>query len=127
MELPFISIVIPTRRSREVLRQCLDSLEKQTYPKEKIEVVLVSSSPLEIHTSLLTRVVTVGSETGYAEARNKGVAEAKGEVLAFLDDDCAAPQDWLAEAVLLFQSDEKISLVGGMYDLATGRVEFFPQ
>jgi glycosyltransferase involved in cell wall biosynthesis len=92
----------------------LDSLRVQDYGKENFEVILVSPKPIvNFGTGLFVKTVQVGSETGYADARNKGVAEAKGEIFAFIDDDCIAPTQWLSAAVRIFLKDQTVVAVGG--------------
>src|SRR5262245_30198167 len=96
-----VSIVIPTFRrperalvaARSALAQVCDAA---------FEVVLVDNDPagsaLEPLRALGDRRVTVIHEprAGVANARNSGLAAARGEMIAFLDDDETAPEHWLA-------------------------------
>lgn len=107
---PFVSIIIPTARGGEVLAKCLDSLEKQTYPKELFEVILISE-----HTKLSLKEdarLKILYGIDYANSRNKGAELAQGELLAFVDDDCIMPEDWMAKAVRYFD-DAEVAVVGG--------------
>jgi len=110
---PFISIIIPTWREGSVLRTCLDSLAKIDYPPEKMEVFLLSQEKLKVSEYSSARCILLEKGVGYAEARNIGVKEAKGDFVAFLDDDCIIPQDWLVKAFSLFERYPEFSLVGG--------------
>ena len=75
-ELPFVSIVVPSRPGSTVLDDCLDSLRALDYPADRHEVL-----------------VTDGSR-GANEARNAGVAAARGELVLFIDDDTIVPPGW---------------------------------
>jgi glycosyltransferase involved in cell wall biosynthesis len=50
---------------------------------------------------------------GLSHARNRAIAEARGEVLCFIDDDAIADRDWLAGHVRAYREDEQIVAVGG--------------
>jgi GT2 family glycosyltransferase len=62
---------------------------------------------------------------GLAHARNRGVSAARGEILAFTDDDCLVAPNWLAAIVAEFSSDLELAGIGGRvllydeHDLAT--------
>jgi len=120
--LKFVSVVIPTYNRKSLLKSCLDSLTLQTYPKSVYEVIVVDDGStdgteefireyaknLDINFSYLRQ-----ENGGPAKARNYGIRNAKGEFVAFTDDDCEADRDWLEEIVKGFTSEE-ISGVGGM-------------
>ena len=106
---PFVSIIIPTVRVNEILRQCLDSLAEQDYPKERFEIILVSKEKLSIET---TENTTSIHGVDFAHARNEGVKIAQGELVAFVDDDCIIPKDWISKAVPYFK-DAKVAVIGG--------------
>lgn len=118
--LPTISIVIPVRDRAEDLRNCLTSLQKLDYPDDLLEVVVVDDGSSdntpqvaqELGALLLESGVTGG---GPALARNKGAAAAGGEILAFIDSDCTAAENWLSDLLPAF-TDEKLAAVGGWVD-----------
>src|SRR3989338_8296072 len=110
---PFVSIIIPTWRDSAVLEKCLGSLSNLEYPRERFEAILLSQEDLAIGPKLFSlRTVKVEKGVGYAEARNRGAKVAKGDVIAFIDDDCVVPKGWLARGVRHF-ADSNVSLVGG--------------
>src|SRR5206468_97805 len=101
LELPTISVVVCafTEERLAVLTEALDSLRGQSYPAH--EIVLVIDHAPELLTEARERwtdvtVVPNREKQGLSGARNSGVAEASGEVVAFLDDDAIAAPDWLA-------------------------------
>jgi len=99
---PHISVVIPTLRRPKLLMRALDSVFAQTY--SQMDVVVVVDGPDEetvdtlrsISDPRLQVIVNERSLTA-AGARNAGVAIAKGEWIAFLDDD----DEWLPQKVSL--------------------------
>jgi glycosyltransferase involved in cell wall biosynthesis len=96
------SIVIPSYERRAQLAACLESLTHLDYPRDCFEVIVVddgSKTPLndavgrfraELNLTLLRQ-----ANAGPASARNRGAMEAKGNFLAFTDDDCSPAHDWL--------------------------------
>ncbi|HEV2790126.1 MAG TPA: glycosyltransferase, partial [Solirubrobacterales bacterium] len=98
---PTISVVICayTRERLGVLGDALASLRAQTLPPHEV-VLVIDHAPelLEEARGLWPDVEIVPNreQQGLSGARNSGVAEATGEVVAFLDDDAIARPDWLA-------------------------------
>jgi glycosyltransferase involved in cell wall biosynthesis len=99
---PFFSIIVPTFNRPFTLTHCLQSLERLDYPRDRFEVIVVddgSESAAETVVShfgnRLNATLITQTHSGPATARNKGAAHAKGEFLAFTDDDCTPAVDWL--------------------------------
>jgi len=96
------SVVIPTYNRMDVLPEVLEALEAQT-GAPTFEVVVVDDGSSdgtaqylnERHFEIPSRIV-VQDNRGPAAARNRGVAEARGERVAFLGDDTVPDPGWLA-------------------------------
>jgi glycosyltransferase involved in cell wall biosynthesis len=108
-DLPFFSIIIPTYERRAQLFLCLQALARLEYPIERFEVLVVddgSESPpgnvVEEFRDLLDLRVLNQKNSGPAAARNLGSLHARGEFLAFTDDDCQADPGWLRELACRF-------------------------
>lgn len=88
---PLVSVIVPTRNRPAMLRDALHSILNQTYQNREIVVVNDGGERVApVHQSM--RVIDMKTSVGPAAARNAAVAAAKGEVLAFLDDDdCYGP------------------------------------
>jgi glycosyltransferase involved in cell wall biosynthesis len=101
-----VSVVIPTYNRRSLLKEALESLLGQEYPRERYEVVVVDNSSTDgtdemVHEVQdrapgLIRYLRKENE-GPVVARNFGIEHARGELIAFTDSDCVASPRWLAE------------------------------
>jgi glycosyltransferase involved in cell wall biosynthesis len=105
---PFLSVVIPVYNDPGGLETTLSSLVRQTFSRERFEIVVVDNASADRTRSVATAfagrnpdLVRVADETevqsSYA-ARNRGVETADGEVLFFLDADMTAPPGLLEVA-----------------------------
>ena len=98
----FFSIIIPSYNRPQKIGACLESLSRLDYPRDRFEVIVVddgSKTSLQpVVASFLDQLdVTLLTQTnaGPAAARNAGAKKARGEFLAFMDDDCTPSPDWL--------------------------------
>jgi len=112
-EEPFVSIIIPTHNSEKTIEKCLESIFNINYPREKFEVILIDDS--SDSTPIIAQrfpVVLYTLKAKPGKKRNFGVKNAKGTIIAFIDDDCFVTKDWLYEIVRSFRSPD-IGSVGG--------------
>jgi glycosyltransferase involved in cell wall biosynthesis len=100
---PFVSVVVPTYDRPVSLGRCLAALADSVYPTDRFEVVVVddggSTSLAPVLDELCGRLAITLVEqrnAGPAAARNAGAARARGDLLAFTDDDCLPASDWLS-------------------------------
>jgi len=131
MTRPTVSVIIPTRNRQAQLLRCLDAVAAQTYPPARVEVVVVNDAStdgtrLAVETWRAARrlpspvrMVSLPRRRGAATARNAGIAASRGELLAFLDDDCLPRPDWLAQLTATL-TDRRVDGVGGRICLADG-------
>jgi len=105
----FFSIVIAS--ARKDIRECLDSLFRQDFPSENFEIIIVGEH-LDVLESGSLKTVLVNKRNA-AWQRNLGAREARGEVLAFIDDDAYVPPHWLSQAYQIFEERRDIAGLGG--------------
>jgi len=96
-----ISIVIPTFNEQKTIGECLKSLKNQTYKPIEITVVDDGSSDSTrniVEDSQNIKLLTQGHK-GPGQARNLGVANAKGEILVFVDADMTFDKNFIKDLV----------------------------
>ena len=103
-----ISVIVPVYNGEKVIEKCIDSLLKQTY--QEMEIILVNDGSIDNTDSICSSYrkkydcikYFLQKNQGPGAARNRGLKEAKGEYLAFVDAD-----DWLEPSFLIgFQFDK---------------------
>jgi cellulose synthase/poly-beta-1,6-N-acetylglucosamine synthase-like glycosyltransferase len=87
---PAVSVVVPTCGRPELLARCLEALSRQTLDARLFEIIVVDDSR---------------TRHGPAVARNRGWRRARGEIVAFTDDDTEPRPDWLASGLRAFRDD----------------------
>ena len=113
--MPSVSIIVPVYNNRTQLRQAVSSLLEQEIPELEVVVVDDGSTDGSADTvrDLPVRIVRQGN-FGPASARNSGLAEARGELIGFLDsDDLAAPHG-LGRLARRFDEEPDWLVAGGM-------------
>jgi GT2 family glycosyltransferase len=109
-----ISVVIPTLGRIESLKNTLHSLEEQTLPRERFEVIVVDNSRQGEAREVIENYIS-GSEInirychepvpGKSRAMKKGIREARGEFIAATDDDCLPSEGWLQATLDGFRNE----------------------
>ena len=95
---PDVSVVVPSVGRATRLAFLLEALQRQTLPADRFEVVVVRGrepgEPAGEVEALGAKVIE-SARAGPAVLRNKGIAAARGRLIAFTDDDCRPAPDWL--------------------------------
>lgn len=99
-EIPFVSVVIPAFNEEEMIAQCLDSIEKGDFPKERYQIIVVDNGSQD-RTREICRshgaIVLEDRDKKVSGLRNLGALHARGDLLAFVDADCIVAENWLSE------------------------------
>ncbi|MFP4082795.1 MAG: glycosyltransferase family 2 protein [Candidatus Aminicenantes bacterium] len=110
-----ISIIIPCYHSQSFIARCLRSLFSQS-TEEDFEILVVNSSQDETGEIVKknfpgVRFFQLEKRVYAGKARNIGIQKAKGDLVAFIDADCAASSDWLSR--MIFWHGKGFRVVGG--------------
>jgi GT2 family glycosyltransferase len=123
--LPKVSVIIPFKEDNDYIRETLDHLREVDYPD--FEVILLPDEPFDVsrftfHASRFTRrpepdggfhvqVIPTGP-VGPGHKRDLALPHARGDILAFIDDDSYPGRHWLKNAVHYFENP-KVAAIGG--------------
>ncbi|MGB3190501.1 MAG: glycosyltransferase [Limnoraphis sp.] len=117
----FVSVIIPVYNDTKRLKQCLQALEKQTYPPNKYEVIVVDNASEENVKDVVSQFVqarlTFENCPGSYVARNRGISVAQGEILAFTDADCIPKENWIETGCKHLLSLQKPGIVAGNIEI----------
>jgi glycosyltransferase involved in cell wall biosynthesis len=128
-----VSIIVSTYTPKRLpdIQRCLASLEKQT--RQPVEVLLVLDPKDELVKFYRERVpesvkIVVSCGVGLSHARNTGVKQAQGSIVAFIDDDASADPCWLENSLSNFENGDVMG-VGGFIsaDWETVRSRWLPE
>lgn len=124
---PLISVIMPVYNGEERLPKCLNSIRKQDYPQDRIEIIIVDDDSTDKTVEVAKKygcVVTRNGSHNPERGKSIGIEKASGEYLFFIDDDnILTKKDWLSKLVdavvsegcvggqaAWFQYDKKASL-----------------
>ncbi|HEY6637267.1 MAG TPA: glycosyltransferase [Solirubrobacterales bacterium] len=114
---PSVSVIVPVRDGESTIADCLDSILSTDYPADRREIVVVDNGSSDGTAALIrarpVRYLREGKR-GVSNARNRGIAESGGEILAFVDSDCLVEPQWLTELVRPFEDPEVGSVAGDL-------------
>ncbi|MFL5801502.1 MAG: glycosyltransferase family 2 protein [Roseiflexaceae bacterium] len=128
---PLATVAICTRNRAHLLNATIDSLLRQTY--RNMEVLLVDNAPSNDAAEQLVRArypcvrYVREDRPGLDRARNRAIAEARGEFVAYIDDDAVADPAWLAALLAAFDTPDVMCVTGLVVParLATPAQELF--
>jgi glycosyltransferase involved in cell wall biosynthesis len=113
----FVSVVVCTYNRKTLLRSCLASIYAQNYSRSHYEVIVVDGGSTDGTHGLCREFpkirFMVERKHGLAYARNKGAELARGDIVAYTDDDCIVDRHWLKNLVAGFQFSKNVVGVGG--------------
>jgi glycosyltransferase involved in cell wall biosynthesis len=94
-----ISVVIPFYNAAPYIEHCIRGLLAQEYPSDAFEILMVDNNSTDGSTEIVRRYPQVNllheSKQGAYAARNRGLAHARGDLIAFTDPDCVPHVGWL--------------------------------
>lgn len=115
----FISVIVATYNAENTIKKCIDSLLDLEF--ENYEIIVVDDASTDGSETVLQPYIDSGKiqvvynpeNVGPSIGRNRGVAAAKGNYIAFTDSDCIVHEDWLKELMAGFEKYPEAAQVGG--------------
>jgi len=120
-----LTVLVCTHNRADLLRGALESLERQSLARGLFEVLVVDNASTDSTSTVVAECAARAkidirsvreAELGLDAARNRGLREAAGQIVAFLDDDARARHDWAAEILKGFERHDA-PIQGGRVDL----------
>ena len=121
LECPLVSIIICAFSSKrfDMTVDCINSIFNNTYKNYEIILVIDGNERLkqkiEDRFKDVDEIIVIGNkkDSGPSIARNHGIEIANGNIIAFIDDDAVAPNDWLERIAKNFSDNQDIIVIGG--------------
>jgi GT2 family glycosyltransferase len=112
---PSVSVIIPTYNGARRIVNCLEALCTQVAGR-RAEIIVVDDGSVDNVAEVVSRYPGVRlisqSNAGPAAARNRGAAEASGDIILFTDDDCEPGVGWLESMLEPFSNSEVVGVKG---------------
>jgi GT2 family glycosyltransferase len=123
-EEPAVSVVVPFYGiDVSMLSKCVESLLDQDYPKDRVDIVIVDNNEIASLPGLMFEErCTIFHEPrpGSYAARNRGISESFGDIIAFTDSDCIPQRSWISAGVRALKESTRSVIVGGPIVFAFG-------
>lgn len=117
-EMPSMTVAVCTRDRTDDLRRCLEAIGLLDYPD--LHVLVIDNAPTTAATKRLLEqhfphvAYVMEPRPGLDWARNRAIHEARGDVIAFTDDDVVVDRDWAEAIGSAFAEDDKVMVVTGL-------------
>ena len=119
-----VTVAIPTYNRADFLRQTLAGIVAQQFPREHFEILVIDNNSTDHTAAVVAEFASAHpaprylceEKQGLDYGRNRAIAEARGEIIVFGDDDILMKPDWLAQMTVPLIADaptRKIGAVGG--------------
>jgi GT2 family glycosyltransferase len=118
-----VSVIVCTHNRAHRLEQTLNSLQQMTVPFDLLcELIIVDNNSSDNTKEVIDNFRNKSSLNikyvfergqGLSRARNMGIQEASGNIIAFTDDDCIVDRYWITSISKAFHTDESIAGIGG--------------
>ena len=109
-----VSIIIPSFNEEQNISRCINSVYNCSYPKDKIEIILVDNGSEDQTITIAKRLkvnLIIDKNKNIGGLRNLGCKKAKGDIIGFVDADCSLNNNTIKNAVNIL-SDLSIGITG---------------
>ena len=128
---PRVTVAVCTRNGADRLSPCLDSLVALAYPPDLLDLLVIDNAPQDDATRRLVAFrypsirYVVEPRPGLDHARNRAIAQATGEIVAFTDDDVSVDAGWIEAIVRVFVDEPDVEAVTGL--IVADEIDVEPQ
>lgn len=113
-----ISIVVPFHNEEKTIERCIQSLLALDYPEHDYEILMVDNNSTDSSVAIVEKYSQVRllreTRQGDFAARNLGLAQSTGEVIAFTDSDTAPFADWLRQIRIVMSNPAIAVIIGNL-------------
>ena len=116
--MPFVSIVIINWNGQRLLEKLLPILNKQTYPKDKYEIIVLDNNSTRDHSVKFLKenypeiiLIENGHNDGFARGCNLAITAARGDYFMIINNDTQPDEDWLKSLVKCAESHVRVGAV----------------
>ncbi len=112
---PSVTVIVPVRNGEPTIEPLLESLQRLDYDRKRVEVIVVDGNSTDKTREIVRKYpvkLVVERKKGLNAARNTGIKNSNGEIIAFTDCDCVVSSNWITRIVENFK-DPQVSCVGG--------------
>ncbi len=124
---PLVSIVVVNYNGRKYLKKCFGALLKLNYPGNKIEILMVDNCSDDDSVNFVKKnfpkvKILKNDINNYARANNLGAKKAKGDFIAFINNDVQVHRNWLVELINVMHREKRLGIAGGKILFIDGRI-----
>lgn len=116
-ELPYVSIIILAYNGERYIKELLESLAGQVYPRHHMEIIVADNGSTDDTIGLArktlpyVKIVPLGRNYGFAEGNNRALRYASHDIVVFLNQDTQCHRHWLCELAAPFAMDPDSGVV----------------
>jgi len=119
-----ISVIVCTHNRCDNLERTLNSLVSQDCPISDYEVIVIDNRSTDRTKDIVDSFISreddkvnlryiFEEKVGLSHARNRGIEESQGDIIAFIDDDARAEKSWLSKLAKVYSEEKDAGCVGG--------------
>jgi len=125
MKSPKVSVIIAAHNEERTLARCLSAVLNQAY--KDYEILVVDNNSTDKTSEIIKKFQKKDKKVRYVfekrrgrgAARNAGIKEAKGEIIAMTDSDCIVPENWLSDITKPIIHEDEIAVTGSEKEAIT--------
>jgi len=118
-KLPLISVIVPAYNEQHYIKKCLESLMNQDLAKTFYEIIVIDNASTDKTSQIVKKLpvkLVYEPERSVVKARQRGVNEALGSIVASADADTIYPTNWLTNIKKIFDNNkDTVCIVGWIH------------